>query len=134
MSRRTLCLSILIPFALALVGCNKPDHEGAIKKTVSKMEELVAVMKSVQDEASSKAAAPKIRDITTDLKQYQKEMKEMAKPSAAEDQRLKTAYEGRMKQVGQDMQKEAMRIGMTPKLVTPELKSALQDMSTLQNN
>src|SRR4051812_27703976 len=132
MSRRTLCLSILIPLALTLVGCSKPDHEGLIKKTVSRMEDMVAVMKSVQDEASSKAAAPKIRDITTDLKQYQKEMKAMAKPTAAEDQRLKTAYEGRMKQVGEDMQKEAMRIGFNPKLVTPELKSALQDMSTLE--
>ena len=134
MSRRTLSVTILISVAAALAGCNKPDHEAAIKKTVSKMEELVAVMKSVQDEASSKAAAPKIRDITADLKRYQKEMKEMAKPSAAEDQRLKTAYEGRMRQVGMDMQKEAMRIGFNPKLVTPELKSALQDMSTLQNN
>jgi len=132
MSRRTLAVSILVAFALT--GCNKPDHEAAIKRTVSKMEELVAVMKSVQDEPSSKAAAPKIRDITADLKKYQKEMKEMSKPTAAEDQRLKTAYEGRMRQVGMDMQKEAMRIGMTPKLVTPELKSALQDMSTLQNN
>jgi hypothetical protein len=38
-----------------------------------------------------------------------------------------------MKQVGSDMQKEAMRLAMSPKLVTPELKSALQEMSTLRN-
>ena len=134
MSRRTLVVTTLSTFVFALVGCNKPDHEAAIKKTVSKMEELVAVMKSVQDEASSKAAAPKIRDITADLKKYQKEMKELPKPTASEDQRLKTAYEGRMRQVGADMQKEAMRIGFNPKLVTPELKSALQDMSTLEKS
>ena len=132
MSARTLAVATTL--CIFLAGCNKPDHEAAIKKTLSKMEELVAVMKSVQDEASSKAAAPKIRDITADLKKYQKEMKEMSKPTAAEDQRLKTAYEGRMRQVGMDMQKEGMRIGMTPKLVTPELKSALQDMSTLEKS
>jgi hypothetical protein len=46
-------------------------------------------MKSIQDEASSKAAAPRIREITADLKASQKQMKEMPKPSASEDRRLK---------------------------------------------
>ena len=127
MSRRTLTLTLVLPLLLA--GCNKPDHESLMKSMVEETERMVTVMQSIKDEASSRAAAPQIRDITTKLQDYKKRAETMQRPSAAEDKRLKQAYEPRIQKATADMQKEAMRIMREPKLLTPELQSALQDMS-----
>jgi hypothetical protein len=127
MSRRTLALALVLPLLLA--GCNKPDHESLMKNMIQEMERMVTVMQGITDEASSKAAAPQIRDITRNLQDYKKRVETMQRPSAAENKRLNEAYEPRIQKANSDMMKELMRIGRDPKLMTPELKSAFQDMS-----
>jgi hypothetical protein len=133
MSGRTLSIAGALVLSMFLSGCNKPDHEGVLKGMIGKMEELVAVLRSIQDEASSKAAAPKVSAIGKDLQAYKKQIDEMPKPSASEDKRLKDTYENRLKAVTQDMMKESMRIGMNPKLVTPELQASMQELSALKS-
>jgi hypothetical protein len=131
MSRRTLTLVLVLPLLLA--GCNKPDHESVMKGMVQEMERMITVLASIQDEASSKAAAPQIRDITKNLQDYKKRADTMQRPSASEDKRLKEAYEPRLQKANADMMTQARRIASNPKLMTPELQSALQEMSTLKN-
>ena len=131
MRGRTLTLVLTPPLLLA--GRYNPDHESLMKSMVEETERMVTVMQSIKDEASSRAAAPQIRDITTKLQDYKKRAETMQRPSAAEDKRLKQTYEPRILKAQADMQKEAMRIGRDGKLITPELESALREMSALKN-
>jgi len=131
MSARTLTFLLALPLLLA--GCNKPDHESVMKGMVQEMERMLTVMRSIQDESSSRAAASQIRDITKNLQDYTKRAQTMQRPTASEDKRLKEAYDPRIQKANADMTAEARRIASNPKLMTPELKSALQEMNTLKN-
>jgi hypothetical protein len=120
-------LSVCAVFA----GCDRKNPDAIMGKTVDKMEEMVTVMKTVQDEASSKAAAPKIKTIARDLKELKKEADAHGRITASEEKRLKEKYNDRIQKASMDGAKEGMRIGMNPKLMTPELTEAMQEMSTL---
>jgi hypothetical protein len=114
-----------------MAGCDRNNPEAIMKKTVEKMEEMVTVMKSVQDEASSKAAAPKIKGIAKDLKELKKEADAAGRITASQEKRLKDKYQERVNKAGMDGQREGIRIGMNPKLMTPELTEAMQELASL---
>jgi flagellar biosynthesis/type III secretory pathway protein FliH len=126
-----LAWGLAICCCFVLGGC-KTDHEAVMKKSVGKMEEMVGVLKSVQDEASSRAAAPKIKAIAKDMQDLKKEADALGEPSQAEQQRLKTAYNDRIQRASAEGAKEGLRIAMNPKLMTPELKDALNAMGNIK--
>ena len=129
MSFRTL-ISVLA-LSLSLTACDRHDYEGVMKGTVEEMEQMVTVLKGVRDESSSKAGAAKIQDITKNLQQYKAKAEKMPKPSAAEEKRLQDKYQPRIQKASADVTGEAMRITRDPKLMTPELRSAIQGMSAI---
>lgn len=127
---RSLTLPAVLAFSLVfLAGC-KDDHESLMKGMIGKMNDLTAALKTVTDEASSKAAAPKVKSIATDMQELQKKAEALGKPSADEDKRLQEKYEKQLQEAMGGFMGEAMRIGMNPKLMTPELKSALDSMQS----
>jgi hypothetical protein len=114
-----------------MAGCDRNNPEAIMKKTVEKMEEMVTVMKGVQDEASSKAAAPRIKGIAKDLKELKKEADAAGRITVSEEKRLKDKYQERVNKAGMDGAKEGIRIGSNPKLMTPELTEAMQELASI---
>jgi hypothetical protein len=95
------------------------------------MQEMADVLKTVKDESSAKAAAPKIKALSADLKEIQKKMEAM-KPSEAEQKRLAEAHMKPMMEAMGQLVQESMRIGMDPKLQTPEIQAALKQMEDVK--
>jgi hypothetical protein len=124
--RRLTPLCIVFALALTLGGCaDTPDSVS--KKMIAKMQEMVGILKTVKDEPSAKAAVPKIKAVSAELKTIQKKMEAM-KPTEAEQKRLAEAHMKPMMETMAQLMAEVMRIGTDPKLQTPEIQAALKEM------
>jgi hypothetical protein len=124
---RSVSIAAVLVFALVLTGC-KDDHDAIAKKGVAKMQELADTMKTVKDEASSKAAATKVKSITADLQELKKKEEALPKITAEQKKKLEDTYTKPMETAIGEMMKESMRIAMNPTLMTPELKAAMEDL------
>lgn len=111
---KRLAFAAVAVLGLVLAGC-KDSHEKVISDSVSKMKEVVAVMKTVTDEASAKSAAPKIQALGDDMKKIKDRMDKLGKPSDSEDKRLQAKYEKELREVTSDLMKESMRISFNVK-------------------
>jgi len=121
-----LCVALALALPLLLTGC-ADTPESVTKKMMAKMQDIVNVLKTIKDEPSAKAAAPKLKGLSADLKQIQKKMEAM-KPSEAEQKRLQEAHMKPMMETMAQMMQELMRIGMDPKLQTPEVQAVLKEI------
>jgi hypothetical protein len=113
--------------AVLLAGC-KTDHESVTKDVIGKMKEMTSVLKGVTDETSAKAAAPKLRSISEQMRKLQDEIKKLGEPTPEVKKELATKYEGQVRDVSMEFFKELSRIGMNPKLAGP-INDAMKDFS-----
>jgi predicted nucleic acid-binding Zn-ribbon protein len=123
---RPLALTAVLCLAF-LAGC-KDTHESVATKMSDKMKEAVAALKDVKDEASSKAAAAKIKALGEEIKELEKKMAALPQPTEAEAKKL---FETQMKastEAEAQLLQEMARISTTPKLLTPELDQAMNGM------
>jgi len=104
-------LSVLVALSLALVvaGC-KSEHEKAMSNMIDKVKEITAVMKGITDQASAKAAAPKLKTLGEELKALGEQAQKMKQPSPEEEKKLKEKYEKDLMAAMTDLQKETMRV------------------------
>jgi hypothetical protein len=105
---------ILITF-IGVSGC-KSKHEAAISDRLSYVKKLTAVLQGVKDEASAKAAVPKIEAIAKDMKALMEDMEKMGEPSKEEMEKLTKKYKSDAEKAGLDLMKEMARISTDPKL------------------
>lgn len=123
---------LLIAVTALLVGGCKDDHESLMKKGIEQMASLGAVLKTVQDEKSSKAAAPKVESIIAGMQDLKKKADAMPKPTDDQDKQLRSKYEKEMEEALKSFMQEAMRIATNEKLMTPELKAAMDKMNNMR--
>ena len=126
---RIRAAALVLTWLAALVvvaGCESaPTHDSVMESTVSAMEEMVAVCRTVQDEASANAAKPKLQALSGRLKGLREQADQLGKTSADKDAAIKTKYEARLLKAMGEFGEEAGRIGRDPKLNT-----ALTDLDT----
>jgi hypothetical protein len=70
---------VLVTF-IGVSGC-KRTHETVLSDTVSNLKKMVVILQSVKDEASAKAAIPKLQSISKEMKALDEEKKKMGEPS-----------------------------------------------------
>ena len=116
-----ICIGMLV---LPVIGC-KDKYESAVEDQLDMMEEMTEILKDVKDEESAKAAKADLEDVASRMQALAKEMEAMEKPSAEKEKELKEKYEKRMGEVMGNFMKEAMRVGMDPKL-NKELGDAMK--------
>jgi hypothetical protein len=106
-------------------GCDsKPTHESVTEDSIDKMEEMVEVLKGIKDEASAKAARPKMEQIKKDMEELQKKSKALGEPPADVKQKLQEKHKAQLEKVTSEMMKEMMRIGLDPN-IAPHVKDAM---------
>jgi len=127
---RKLSLVAIMSLSFLMAGC-KSDAETVISDMISKMNEITAVLKSITDANSSKAAAPKLKGLVDDLQKI-KNKADTVKGTKAESDRLQAKYEKQLTDAMTAFQAESMRIATNPSLMTPELQGAFQSMSMLK--
>lgn len=116
---RMLASSLLVLAFLFPACSGKSGQEKVANEMITTMESLNTTLASVKDEASAKAAAPKLEQIAKQMEELKKKSEGMPQPEGAPkdpelDKRLKAAM--------QKMMQEMMRIGTDPKL-EPAMKA-----------
>lgn len=112
--------SILIAASALLIlsGCEK-DHEKVMRDTTAKWKEAAAILATVKDEASAKAAAPKLREVADDLKTLQQTANHLGEATAKQKTDLNEKYGTDFLQAGKALQAEITRIKADAKLSAP---------------
>src|SRR4051794_25669317 len=104
---RALSLAAVLSLALFAAGC-KDDHEALAKKAVGKLNDLASTLATVKDQASSKAAAPKVKSIIDDVVELKKKEEALPKLSADEKKKLDEAHKKDGEEIGKKLFGEMM--------------------------
>src|SRR5688572_20595637 len=97
-SKGKLMARAFVPFlavlALVLSGCGEPTAESVTEDMLGKMKEMVTVLKGITDEASAKAAKPKLEQIKKDMDGLEAQAQKVEKETSAEErEKIKNKYE-----------------------------------------
>ena len=109
--------TLVLPFLLAAVlvsGCASDDAESMVKQTISAMDETAQVMSTVKDEASAKAAAPKLKELAERRRKIEEKVATVKTPPPAEQAELQKKYAARLTEVTTRLMQEAMRVSTVP--------------------
>jgi biopolymer transport protein ExbB/TolQ len=108
-----------VPFlavlALVLSGCGEPTAESVTEDMLGKMKEMVTVLKGITDEASAKAAKPKLEQIKKDMDGLEAQAQKVEKETSAEErEKIKNKYEPELEKVMGEVFTEMGRIATIP--------------------
>lgn len=109
MKTRSIAALLVLPLLVSLSGCGK-THESLAEDQMKVMEDVVATLKTVKDEATAKAAAEKLKTLKAKGDELEKQMKELGEPPAE----LKTKYDEKAKKVAGELVGEMIRIQGIP--------------------
>jgi hypothetical protein len=125
-------MAVLIPilFFFLCTGCGRDTHESLTTKAVGTMKEMTALLEGVKDEASAKAAKPRLKSLIAQLEDLDKREKKLPAPTADEVKAMNEKFGPEMPEVQQKFMGQILRISFDPKLhaeladVTPQMKPA----------
>jgi hypothetical protein len=83
---------------------------------IDKMREMVGILKGVQDEASAKAANPKLKALRKELDELKVKSDKLGPASEETQKRVNDKHEKEAQELTSQMMAEMMRIGMDRKL------------------
>ena len=107
-----------VALAIVSTGCDsKPTYESLRKDGIATMKEMIEVLKGVKDEASAKAAKPKLDALGKKMETLEAESNKVEKPSAEEQKKLDEKFQEDMFKLVGELATEIDRIGSDPKLV-----------------
>ena len=107
------------------------DHAALTREALRQMKEFTSVLAGVTDEASARAAVPRLKGIVAGFKAMKVEAEKLGPPPKEEDARLGKLYEADFKAAQGDLTKETLRIGEDKKL-SEILEGALREFSTMR--
>jgi hypothetical protein len=107
--KRILWITAVVSLAFLQAGC-KNKYEKVMDDQISLMEEMVDVLKDVKDEASAKAAVPKLEDLKKRGEEIEKRAEEVGEPPEDEQKALKEKYEEQMEEVMKEMFAQMSRL------------------------
>ncbi|MFT3897564.1 MAG: hypothetical protein QM719_07690 [Thermomonas sp.] len=126
---KTLMLVLALAFSL-VGGCSRGDGDTAEKvfaDMATNMREMSAILASVTDEASAKAAVPRIDAVRTKMRDCARRARAVPKVDAATEQRLNAAAEAMQREIMPALLGERQRLQARPELMAI-LSPALQGM------
>jgi hypothetical protein len=98
-----------------LTGCGD-SHDSLMKEKLSTMKQWVATLEGITDEASAKAAKPKLKSLNEKMEKISEREGKLKPPTEAEKKAIEAKYDKEMKEVGQKLVVEGFRIMVDPKL------------------
>jgi hypothetical protein len=100
--------------ALLVAGCTPDDAESLVKQTVAVMDETTQALATVKDEASARAAVPRLEALVRRRKLIEEKITTVKTPPQAEQVELQKKYAARLAEVTAQLMQEAMRVSAVP--------------------
>lgn len=113
-----VCASVL----LLASGCGKDTHESVTQEMMASLQETIDLLKSCKDEASAKAAEPKLKAMGKKMEALKKRADALGKPSKEQDEAIKKKFGEKLIESVFGMMGEMARIEGDPKM-----KAVLKD-------
>ncbi len=111
--KKTFALPFLLT-AVLVAGCASDDADSMVKQTIAAMDETAQVMSTVKDEASAKAAAPKLKELAERRRKIEEKTATVKTPPPAEQAELQKKYAARLTEATTRLMQEAMRVSTVP--------------------
>ena len=126
---KTMLLMLVLAVSL-VAGCSRGGGDSAEKVFAdmsANMREMSAILTSVTDEASAKAALPRIDAVRTKMRDCARRARAVPRPDATAEQRLNTAAEAMQREIMPVVLAERQRLQARPELMAI-LAPALEGM------
>jgi hypothetical protein len=104
--------------SLCCVGCGGggDTHESLAGEGKGVMKQMVAVLDTVKDEASAKAAQPQLKTLAEKMNDINARQTKLPAPTEADVKTMDEKHGKEMEELGHQFQAHAMRIAFDPKL------------------
>ena len=117
---------------VALTGCDEPDTAESIsKEIVANMKEMGVILSSVADEASARAAVPRIEAVRAKMRDCGQRAKRVPKIDAATEQKIAAANQQGMTEAMEMIEAAQGRLLAKPelmKIIEPAMRNMGDDL------
>jgi hypothetical protein len=114
-----------------LCGCGGDTHESLAASSVTTLKELVATFETVKDQATAKAAKPKLKTLMEQMNKINERQAKLEAPTEDEIKSMDKKYGKEMEELQHKFAGEMLRIAFDPK-IRAELDDLEQSMKKVQ--
>jgi len=128
---RLIALGFIVLLASLLTGCGGDTAEAVSRDMTANMKEMAAILTSVTDQASAKAAIPRIEAVRAKMQECGRRAKEVPPIDAATEQRIAQINEKDMNEAMQAIAAAQQRLINEPDLlaiIQPSLDGMENDL------
>ncbi len=108
---------MIVLIATALTGCGGETAEDVAKDMAANMKEMAAILNGVTDEASAKAAVPKIDAVRAKMRDCAKRAKAAPKIDAATEAKINATMQATMTEAMASFATSQQRLASKPELL-----------------
>ena len=113
---RRIAALMIVGLMLSSCGGGIDSYEDGMEAQADLMEEMIGVLKGVDDEDSAQKAAARIEEIGGKMAEIANRIAELPRPDAEEMQELAEKQRDRMRTIQQDATEQMMKIAQYPVL------------------
>lgn len=124
-------LAVILLLASLLAGCGGDSAEAVSKDMVANMKEMASILTAITDEASAKAAVPRIEAVRARMQECGRRAKEVPPIDAATEQRIAKMFETEMGEAMQSIFAAQRRLMAKPELlaiIAPAMENMEDDL------
>jgi hypothetical protein len=107
-------LSFAILSALLATGCASDDADSMVKQSIEALDETAQAMATVKDEASARAAVPRLQALAKRRRAIEEKTAAVKTPSPAGQAELQKKYAVRLTGATTRLMTEALRVSTVP--------------------
>ena len=128
---RQIATLMAVGLILSSCGGGIDSYEDGMEAQADLMEEMISVLKGVEDEDSANKAAARIEEIGAKMADIANRVSALPRPDAEEMQELADKQRDRMRSIQQDATEQMMKMAQYPVLRDAWMK-AMRDMHEKQ--
>jgi hypothetical protein len=128
---RRIAALMIVGLMLSSCGGGIDSYEDGMEAQADLMEEMIGVLKGVDDEDSAQKAAARIEEIGGKMAEIANRIAELPRPDAKEMQELAEKQRNRMRSIQQDATEQMTKIAQYP-VLRDAWMNAMRDMHDTQ--
>lgn len=105
---------LVISMLAVLPGCGGDSHESLAGESMTVMKDLIATLDGIKDEASAKAAKPKLVSLTEKMQKINERQAKLPAMSEADVKAMESKYAKEMEELQPKMVAAMMRLQFDP--------------------
>jgi hypothetical protein len=106
---RASLTAVLLAMLITQAGCEE-THDSLTGKAIGKLEQMIKIAESMKDDASVRAAQPKLEKLSAEAQVLREQYEKLGPPDAATKAKLTRKYQDRVRKLEEKFLMEMMRV------------------------